>query len=66
MPDKASAIDDYDFIGKRARQLAAYRRRECFTRANLGVYSECWCFGAGPGGSTLPCPEIQPVENDGA
>lgn len=64
---KTSILDDYEFIGKRAKQIDARKRRICFAHAKLGGYVECWCFCAGPGGTTLACPEVKPVEeNDGA
>ena len=67
MSDKSSILNDYEFIGKRAKVLDAWKRRVCISRAGLGTYVECWCFCAGPGGSTLSCDAAtSKTEDDGA
>jgi hypothetical protein len=56
---KTSELDDYNFILKRQKVIAANRRHECVIRVG-GQSCDCWCYKAGPGGSHLPCPPISP------
>lgn len=57
------AADDADVIGRRIAELRSrddfYRARRCALRSGGAVtVAECWCKGAGPNGSTLPCPPL--------
>lgn len=53
------ACEDADTIHTRIGLLRAYERRECWSRAGRPG-SECWCWRAGEGGASLPCPPLSP------
>lgn len=52
---KTLAIEDYEAIAKQQKINEANKRRECIRRVG-GVPVDCWCWGAGPNNSNLPCP----------
>ncbi len=45
----------YAVIQRRRKIEQVFLRRECGIRAGLSA-AECWCFKAGEGGVSLPCP----------
>ena len=60
-PHTARAADDFETIRQRMTALRLQRDGKCAIREGQSS-ADCWCYQAGPDGSTLPCP---PPVNDG-
>lgn len=65
MTERTASIHDYASIRATLDNIKAraHTRGECLSRKG-GSYYNCWCYRAGPNGSTLPCPTQE--ETDGA
>jgi hypothetical protein len=55
------AADDFETIRQRMTALRLQRDGKCAIREGWSS-TDCWCYKAGPGGETLPCP---PTVEDG-
>jgi len=60
-PYTARAADDFAAIRQRMTALRLQRDCKCAIREGKSS-ADCWCYQAGPDGSTLPCPP--PVSDD--
>ena len=60
-PYTARAADDFATIRQRMNALRLQRDGKCAIREGKPS-TDCWCYGAGPDGKTLPCP---PPVDDG-
>jgi hypothetical protein len=52
----APLIEQHDDI-RRARDDILRRERDPCVRRKGGEIRQCWCYGAGPDGGNLPCPD---------
>jgi hypothetical protein len=59
-PHTNRAADDFAVIRQRMIALRLQRDGKCAIREGWSS-TDCWCYKAGPGGETLPCPPS--VEN---
>jgi hypothetical protein len=60
-PYTTRAADDFETIRQRVTALRLQRLGKCAIREGWSS-TDCWCYKAGPGGETLPCP---PTVEDG-
>jgi hypothetical protein len=60
-PFTTRAADDFETIRQRMNALRLQRDGKCAIREGWSS-TDCWCYKAGPGGETLPCP---PTVEDG-
>jgi hypothetical protein len=51
------AADDFETIRQRVTALRLQRDGKCAIREGWSS-TDCWCYKAGPGGETLPCPPV--------
>lgn len=49
------AADAFDEIRKHRARI----KNQCYDRHKLGDTKACWCQGAGPNGSKIPCPTVE-------